>query len=313
MQNDIVVEDVRKSYGKVQALKGVSLQAEAGKILGLLGPNGAGKTTLIRILTTLLKPDSGRATIAGIDVAKHPMRIRSLIGLAGQYPAVDEMLTGRENLVMVGQLYHFSRKASKERAQELLEQFSLTDAADRTVKTYSGGMRRRLDLAASIVARPAVLFLDEPTTGLDPRTRNDLWEFIRQLVDDGTTLLLTTQQLEEADNLADWITVIDHGEVIAAGTSETLKSQLGQDVLELQISNRSYIPQVQTLLESIGRETPHVDTATGRFSVVVPHGTQSLLEAVRVLDQQSIAIADIALRRPTLDEVFLSITSASEN
>jgi ABC-2 type transport system ATP-binding protein len=309
MQNDIVVQDIHKSFGKVQALKGVSLKADAGKILGLLGPNGAGKTTLVRILTTLLKPDSGSVHVAGVDVVANPMGTRNLIGLAGQYPAVDEQLTGRENLVMVGELYHLSRSYSKSRAAELLDRFRLSDAADRPVKTYSGGMRRRLDLAASIVAKPQVLFLDEPTTGLDPRTRLEMWDTIRQLVSDGTTLLLTTQYLEEADHLADYIVVIDLGKVIAEGTAEQLKSKLGSDVLHLRLENPSDALRVHTLLEDISRDKAITDENTGEIRIPVPNGTQSLLEAVRALDSANLAIADIGLRRPTLDEVFLSITS----
>ena len=308
MRNDIVVKDVKKAYGTVEALKGVSLHAEAGKIMGLLGPNGAGKTTLVRILTTLLKPDAGELRVAGIDVVKNPMLLRDIIGLAGQYPAVDEMLTGFENLVMVGQLYHFSGQEARRRANELLERFSLTDAGNRIVKTYSGGMRRRLDLSAAIVARPSVLFLDEPTSGLYPRTRLEAWEFIRELVRDGTTLLLTTQYLEEADELADRIVVIDLGKVIAEGTPQELKSRLGQEVLELHLTDRNAMPKVQAILERIGEDGVHVSQETGMVSVAVPNGTQSLLEAVRALDGEAVEIADIALRRPTLDEVFLSIT-----
>jgi ABC-2 type transport system ATP-binding protein len=308
MQNDIVAENVYKAYGKVQALNGVSLKAEAGKILGLLGPNGAGKTTLVRILTTLLKPDNGTVRVAGIDVVDNPGGVREMIGLAGQYPAVDEMLTGRENLIMVGQLYHFSYRHSKDRAAELLDRFFLSDAADRPVKTYSGGMRRRLDLAASIVAKPSVQFLDEPTTGLDPRTRMEMWATIRELVADGTTLLLTTQYLEEADELADYIVVVDVGKVIAEGKPEELKAKLGQERLQLRVTHLTDLPKVTSILERIGSDTPHLDDGTGEISVAVPAGTQSLLDAVRTLDSEHIAIADISLRRPTLDEVFLSIT-----
>jgi ABC-2 type transport system ATP-binding protein len=306
--NSIVVENVCKTYGDVQALKGVSLFAPSGKVLGLLGPNGAGKTTLVRILTTLLKADAGRVTIAGVDALKQPERLREIIGLAGQYPAVDELLTGRENLEMVARLYHFPRAYAKQRAQELLAQFSLTDAANRTVKTYSGGMRRRLDLAASIVARPRVLFLDEPTTGLDPRTRLEMWQTIRQLVADGTTLLLTTQYLEEADELADNLVLIDQGQVIAKGTADELKAQLGQDILEVRLSQPADLPQALRLLESLGEGTPKAEDEVGDLSLPVSKGTQSLLEAVRRLDAEKIAIANISLRRPSLDDVFLTLT-----
>src|SRR5256885_7674286 len=237
----IVVEHVSKAFGTTQALDDVSLVADAGRVLGLLGPNGAGKTTLVRILTTLLLPDSGQATVAGLDVVKNAVAIRSIIGLAGQYAAVDEMLTGRENLELVGRLYHLGRAEVKRRASEVLERFRLTDAADRTVKTYSGGMRRRLDLGASLVGRPPILILDEPTTGLDPRTRSELWQFIENLVADGTTLLLTTQYLEEADRLAHRIVVIDVGRVIAEGTSDELKDQMGGDVLEVRVLDRNQL------------------------------------------------------------------------
>ncbi len=306
--NDVVVKGAKKKYGEVVALGGVDMYAPAGKILGLLGPNGAGKTTLVRILTTLLKPDAGELKVAGIDVQQNPSAIREIIGLAGQYPAVDELLTGYENLVMVGQLYHFSRTDAKARAKELLRQFNLEDAANRTIKTYSGGMRRRLDLAASIVARPRVLFLDEPTTGLDPRTRKDLWGVIRELVDDGTTLVLTTQYLEEADVLADSITLINQGLVIAEGTPAELKSRFASDVLELRIGKLDTLAQVSDLLKNLGKESPKIETDTGLISLPVSNGTQSLLEAVRALDSQQITIEEIGLRRPTLDDVFLSLT-----
>lgn len=306
--NDVVVKGARKSYGEVVALGGVDMYAPAGKILGLLGPNGAGKTTLVRILTTLLKPDAGEFKVAGIDVLQNANAIRETIGLAGQYPAVDELLTGYENLVMVGQLYHFNRTDAKARAKELLTQFNLEDAANRTIKTYSGGMRRRLDLAASIVARPRVLFLDEPTTGLDPRTRKDLWGIIRELVADGTTLVLTTQYLEEADVLADSITLINKGLVIAEGTPADLKARFANDVLELRVSDLQTLDRATELMKNVGQEIPQVEGDTGLISVPVQNGTKSLLEAVRVLDGQQIAIEDIGLRRPTLDDVFLSLT-----
>jgi ABC-2 type transport system ATP-binding protein len=308
-KHEIIVEDVKKSYGDVQALKGVSVTARPGQILGLLGPNGAGKTTLVRILTTLLQPDSGHAEVAGIDVFKDPGGVRSVIGLAGQYPAVDELLTGRENLVMVGELYQMRRREAKNRANELLKQFTLEDAADRTIKTYSGGMRRRLDLAASIVARPRVLILDEPTTGLDPRTRRDMWSVIRELVSDGTTLLLTTQYLEEADVLAEDIVVFDKGEVIAEGTPDELKSKLGADILQIRVDNDGDIARVKSMLAFVSDEEPQVDEDSGWVRISVDEGTNSLIKAVRKLDEENISVADISIRRPTLDEVFLAITA----
>lgn len=311
-ENAIVVEDVKKSFGDVHALKGVSLTAEAGKILGLLGPNGAGKTTLVRILTTLLKPDSGRVEVGGIDVIQDAIRLRQIIGLAGQYPAVDELLTGYENLVMVGQLYHFKRADARRRATQLLERFTLADAANRPVKTYSGGMRRRLDLAASIVSKPQVLFLDEPTTGLDPRTRIDLWAFIRELVSDGTTLLLTTQYLEEADELADNIAVIDRGELIAEGTSSELKKQLGNDILEIHVPSEQY-QQALEKLTSLAIDTPTGEAESGQLTVAVAEGSRALVEAVRALDEAGIRIDDLSLRQATLDDVFLSITGQSSD
>lgn len=308
MQHAIIAENIFKAYKQVKAVHGISLRAQTGQVLGLLGPNGAGKTTLVRILTTLLKPDSGYAEVAGIDVVKSPMQARERFGLAGQYPAVDEMLTGRENLEMVGQLYHFSRAEAKARARALLTQFALEDAANRPVKTYSGGMRRRLDLAASLVARPAVLFLDEPTTGLDPRTRMGLWETIRQLVTDGTTLLLTTQYLEEADVLADRIAVIDAGKVIAEGTSDELKAQLGGERLEIKLQNPRDLDRAMPILMPIGKEAPQLEASLGLLTLPVAYGTRSLVEAVRLLDEASIAIDDLSLRRPTLDDVFLTLT-----
>lgn len=309
----ITATDVHKSYGAdIKALDGMTLQAEAGRVLGLLGPNGAGKTTLVRILTTLLQPDSGHLTVGGIDVVRHPQQVRPIIGLAGQYPAVDEQLTGRENLVMVGQLYHFRRGQARQRAKELLARFTLEDAADRPVKTYSGGMRRRLDLAASIVARPQVLLLDEPTTGLDPRTRKDLWGVIRELVHDGTTLLLTTQYLEEADILADRIVVINKGRTAAEGTSDELKAELANDVVELRISDFDRLAEAVALIEPLGRDKPQSEEDTGTITMPVDDGAATLVEVVRALDHAQITLVDIALRRPSLDDVFLALTEEKE-
>ena len=306
--NSIIAENVVKRFGDIKALDGVSIAAETGKVLGLLGPNGAGKTTLVRILTTLLKPDSGVVSVGGLDVLRQKQRVREIIGLAGQYAAVDEILTGRENLVMVGRLYHMSRRAARQRAAELLAQFALTEAADRSVKTYSGGMRRRLDLAASMVARPNILFLDEPTTGLDARARIAMWDTIRELVSDGTTLLLTTQYLEEADELADQIVVIDHGRVIAEGTADQLKANMAADFIDITVSNPQQTAQASQLLQPLSDESPHTDEQRGHVSIAVESGAQSIAEVVRLLDAQSVSIAELNLRRPSLNDVFLSIT-----
>lgn len=307
-------QGLRKAFGKTQALAGVDLQVETGKVLGLLGPNGAGKTTTVRILTTLLKPDAGSAEVAGVDVLAHPDKVRSLIGLTGQYAAVDEILTGKENLVMFGQLYRLSHRSAMKRADELLERFNLTDAANRTLKTYSGGMRRRLDLAASLIVAPPVLFLDEPTTGLDPRSRNDMWEVISDLVADGTTVLLTTQYLEEADKLADTIVVIDHGRVIAEGTSDQLKTQVGGERLAIGIPTGASLDQAERALRSLSGADGNsdggvqIDTEGHLLTVPFPAGARGLPEAVRQLDAAGIELTDLALRRPTLDDVFLSLT-----
>ena len=304
----IVAESVVKHYGDVKALDGVSIAAEPGKVLGLLGPNGAGKTTLVRILATLLKPDSGKVIVGGLDVLRQKQGVREIIGLAGQYAAVDEILTGRENLVMVGRLYHMSARTAKQRAAELLEQFALTDAADRSVKTYSGGMRRRLDLAASMVARPQILFLDEPTTGLDARARIAMWATIRQLVSDGTTLLLTTQYLEEADELADSIVVIDHGQVIAEGTADQLKANMAADFIDITVANPLETAQASELLGRLSTESPQTDDLRGHVVLAVENGAGRIAEVVRLLDSEDIHIAELNLRRPTLNDVFLSIT-----
>jgi len=302
----VSVSGLEKSYGTVRALTGVDLEVRAGTVLGLLGPNGAGKTTIIRILTTLLKPDAGSARVAGLDVVRDAARLRERIGLAGQYAAVDENLTGLENLTMVGRLYGERRAAARSRGVELLERFELQDAANRAAKTYSGGMRRRLDLAAALVARPPVLFLDEPTTGLDPRSRLQLWETIERLVSDGTTVLLTTQYLDEADRLATEIAVIDHGRVIAGGTPNELKRRVGGERLEVRLEDAVRAPQAVAALESMTDEPLKVDGSLVIAAVRKPGG--AIVEAVRLLDRGGVGVEDIALRRPTLDDVFLALT-----
>jgi ABC-2 type transport system ATP-binding protein len=302
----IAVHGLVKSFGEVRALDGVDLDVTAGTVLGLLGPNGAGKTTIVRVLTTLLRADGGTASVLGLDVVAQASELRERIGLAGQYAAVDENLTGLENLVMVGRLYGMSRRAAKARGIELLDRFDLTDAAKRPVKTYSGGMRRRLDLAAALVAKPPVLFLDEPTTGLDPRSRLGMWDVIEDLVAEGSTVLLTTQYLEEADRLADGIAVIDHGRVIAEGTSDELKDRVGGERLEVRLEDPSDAgPAVQALLP-MADEPPSCDGTLVTMGVRRRHGT--IVEAVRRLSEAGVEVDDLALRRPTLDDVFLTLT-----
>ncbi len=304
----IVAEGLRKRFGPVQALAGVDVSVAEGRVLGLLGPNGAGKTTLVRIMATLLRPDAGRARVAGLDVERQSAAVRRVIGLSGQFAAVDPYLTGRENLVMIGRLSRLGRSRARYRAEELLEVFELDQAAHRTARTYSGGMRRRLDVAASLVARPRVLFLDEPTTGLDPRSRLAVWRMLGELVAGGTTVLLTTQYLEEADRLADQIAVIDAGRVIAQGTAAELKSRLGGDRLELQAPPGADLDRLAAAVAGLGSGPPVRQDAEGRVVLPVASGARVLPELARRLAAADITIADLTLRRPTLDDVFLSLT-----
>jgi ABC-2 type transport system ATP-binding protein len=308
MTDAIVAEALVKTYGPVRALDGIDIRVPEGTVLGLLGPNGAGKTTCVRILTTLLKPDSGRVRVRDIDVLAKPQRVREIIGLSGQNAAIDEYLTGFENLEMVGRLYHLSAKAARARAHELLERFELTDAANRPAKTYSGGMRRRLDLAGALITSPPVIFLDEPTTGLDPRSRLGMWEVINERVRSGATILLTTQYLEEADRLADNIIVIDQGRAIAEGTPDDLKRQVGGERLELAVVDPAALETATVVMEEICKEPPQVDPVTLKLSAPAPNGAKTLIEVVRRLDSAGVEMADIGIHRATLDDVFMSLT-----
>ena len=302
----VFAEGVVKKFGDVVALDGMDLTVERGQVVGLLGPNGAGKTTMVRILSTLLTPTSGIARVSGFDVVTQPDEVRRAIGLTGQYAAVDEYLTGRENLRMFGDLYHLEPKYVKRRSQELLDSFDLSEAADRSVRTYSGGMRRRLDLASSLIARPSILFLDEPTTGLDPRSRLGMWAVIEGLVAEGTTVLLTTQYLEEADQLAQDIVVIDHGRVIAHGTAEALKDQIGGDRIEVTVVNAGQAGAAADVLRTVSTGEPAIEE--GRVSAPVSGGSTVLVNAIRALDVAGIEVSDLLLRRPTLDDVFMTLT-----
>ncbi len=305
----IATEGLVRHFGEVRALKGIDLRVEGGTVFGLLGPNGAGKTTAVRILTTLLEPTAGRASVAGFDVVRDAEMLRRQIGLAGQSAAIDTNLTGFENLEMVGRLYHLGRAEARRRATDVLERFGLSDAAARPARTYSGGMRRRLDLGASLVGRPKVLFLDEPTSGLDPRSRLDLWDMIRELQSEGITLLLTTQYLEEADVLCDRIAVIDLGAVIAEGTSDELKDRIGGEVLETRVADPASAGAASEALSGLGTGPAQVDAKTGTIKIPVGiEGASLLVDVVRRLDDASVKIVDLALHRPTLDDVFLSLT-----
>jgi ABC-2 type transport system ATP-binding protein len=304
----IIAEGLVKRYGEARALDGFDLDVKAGSICGLLGPNGAGKTTAVRILATLLRADGGTARVAGADIGREPHEVRRRIGLSGQAPAVDEILSGRQNLVLFGRLNRLPKAAAIERAGQLLDQFELTDAGDRAVKHYSGGMRRRLDLAVTLIQAPAVLFLDEPTTGLDPRNRNEVWSAIRTLVAGGTTVLLTTQYLDEADQLADRIVVIDTGRVIAGGTPEELKAQVGGDQLDVVVAHASDLDAAAAVVARVATGEPELDPETGRLSVPVTDRVTALTEAAQAFAAKGIEVADIGLRRPTLDDVFLRLT-----
>ena len=310
MQTPILeARGLMKRYGKTQALAGLDLVVNPGHVVALLGPNGAGKTTFVRAVATLLRPDAGTLHVDGIDALQKPAKVRQVIGLAGQFAAVEEAMTGRENLQMVGRLFGLGRKEAKAAAVRVLDQMQLAADADRLVRTYSGGMRRRIDLGISLVGTPRLLLLDEPTTGLDPGSRIQLWEAIRGLVATGTDILLTTQYLDEADRLASDIVIIDHGKVIAAGTPAELKARAGDDVIEVHVRGADHLPAVRGLLAKIGHD-PRVDLPQRRAYVAVDDGSSRLMDALRVLDQQGITVEDISLRRPTLDEVFLALTGS---
>jgi ABC-2 type transport system ATP-binding protein len=306
----VEVRGIEKRFGATVALDGLDLDVEEGRVVALLGRNGAGKTTLVRVLATLVAPDAGTAVVGGADVAREPNTVRRLIGLAGQYASVDETLTGRENLELVARLYQLPTRVARERARDALERLSLGDAADRPVREYSGGMRRRLDVGASLVGQPRVLLLDEPTTGLDPVSRAEVWAFIEELVNAGTTLLLTTQYLEEADRLSDDIVVIDHGRVLATGSPDELKDRYGNEVLDLTVGAADDLPRAADALRALAGLEPQVDTVERRVRVALGGGAQRMVEAVRLLDGRGVQVVDIALRRPSLDDVFVSITGA---
>ena len=303
----VEVKNLKKYYGDVKALDGVTLRVDKGKIYGLLGPNGAGKTTVVRTLATLIEPDSGEVMVGGLDVVEQSTQVRRMIGLAGQFAAVDDYLTGRETLMMVARLYHVPKKEAKKRTEELLKRLSLKDAANRPAKTYSGGMRRRLDLGASLVGKPEILFLDEPTTGLDPRTRQELWGLIRELVAEGRTLLLTTQYLEEADALCDYISIIDRGKVVKSGTATQLKSSLGRDVVELQVNDKDHDEAIK-VVRTLTRSKPVVDEVTRSISIRASKGAEMLIKLVNALDKANIKPTDLAVHKPSLDDVFLAVT-----
>lgn len=308
MANAITVKGVKKYFGDVKALDGVDLDVAEGTVYALLGPNGAGKTTLVRLLATLLKPTAGEVLVGGVDSAKHPDRVRPMIGLAGQSASVDEFLTGRENLVMVGRLYHLPKKEARVRADKILKQLSLEDASERAVKTYSGGMRRRLDLGASLVGEPEILFLDEPTTGLDPRTRLELWDIIRTLVRAGTTIMLTTQYLDEADALAHKIGVIDQGKLIAEGTADELKNRLGGDMVEFRVQNNEQGSLALKAIKGIAKKKPSYDKDRNIIRVPVVNGSKSLVRIASALTDADIEPSEMSLHRPSLDDVFMALT-----
>jgi ABC-2 type transport system ATP-binding protein len=311
--SDVMIETkgIAKRFGETRALDGVDITVEQGQIMGLLGPNGSGKTTLVRILTTLLRPDAGSARVAGLDVTRDATRVRYEIGLAGQYASIDELLTGRENLELVGLWYHMPKAEYRRRAREILDRLDLTDAANRRVGGYSGGMRRRLDIGASLIARPRVLFLDEPTTGLDPRTRNVLWDFVEELVGEGATVLLTTQNMEEAQRLAHTIVVLDAGRVIARGTALELKEQIGGDMLEARVSKPADLDRTCAILAAVTHAQPRVDPTRRLVTVPTAGGTALLIEAGRRLEQEAVGLDDLGIRHPSLDDVYLSLTAAA--